>query len=123
MTFKQSFQSVVFNNYCNFKGRASRSEYWWFVLAYVAIYIICAGASETIGDSSNILGTVAAWVLLLPNLGVTWRRLHDTGRGGQWFFVNFIPIIGLIWLLVLLVGNSEPQENRFGEVPEQQLQV
>lgn len=118
MTFKQSFQSVVFNNYCNFKGRASRSEYWYFVLAYVAIYIFCAGVSKTIGDSNNILGTVVTLALLVPNLGVMWRRLHDTGRGGQWFFVNFIPLIGWIWLIVLLVGKSEPQENRFGEVPQ-----
>lgn len=118
MTFKQSFQSVVLNNYCNFNGRASRSEYWYFVLACIAIYIICLGVSQTIGDSNNILGTVVSLALLLPNLGVMWRRLHDTGRGGQWFFVNFIPLIGWIWLIVLLVGKSEPQENRFGEVPQ-----
>ena len=52
--------------------------------------------------------------LFFPGLAVAWRRLHDMGKGGQWYWISLIPIIGGIWLLVLLCTPSEPQDNRFG---------
>lgn len=117
MTLSTSFKKVVFQNYCNFNGRASRGEFWWFVLATMLIGILCTIVSLIIGDDNYLLGGLVNLLLLLPSLGVTWRRLHDTGKGGGWFFVSFIPIIGWIWLLILLINQSELQPNRFGDVP------
>lgn len=104
--------------YCQFSGRASRSEYWFFVLAnlliYVSLQILSALLGAMLGEDSIIavafIFTVAQFVLqlglLLPGLSVLVRRLHDTGRSGWWFFISWIPFIGGIWLLVLMCLDS-----------------
>ena len=70
------------------------------------------------GTMAIILANILYWGAILaffvPGLAVAWRRLHDMGKGGQWYWISLIPIIGSIWLLVLLCTPSEPQDNRFG---------
>jgi uncharacterized membrane protein YhaH (DUF805 family) len=56
--------------------------------------------------------------ILVPSLAVLVRRLHDVGKGGGWICISFIPLIGMIWLLVLMCQNSEPDSNRFGQNPK-----
>jgi uncharacterized membrane protein YhaH (DUF805 family) len=56
--------------------------------------------------------------VLVPSLAVMIRRLHDIGKSGWWFFISFIPLIGSIWLLVLLVTDSQPGENQYGPNPK-----
>lgn len=113
MTFTESI-STVFNNYTNFTGRASRSEYWWWVLFSILVSAVCSLVQYLIGP----IGTVLSWAwslgVLLPAIAVVVRRLHDVGKGGQWYFIIFIPIVGAIWLLVLLLSPGEPFANRFG---------
>lgn len=118
MSFVESLKSVVFQNYCNFEGRATRSEYWFFYLAYFILTIVVSGVSVVISDSHNILLCVVMLALLLPMLGVTWRRLHDIGKSGAWFFISLVPIIGCIWLLILLVTPSQAVPNKYGNAPE-----
>ena len=128
MNMVSAFQKVVFHNYCNFNGRARRPEYWWFVLDSFIIGIVLAAINEwavSSGDFVTILLTSIFYygislALFLPSLGVTWRRLHDIGKGGQWYWICLIPIIGFIWLIVLLCQPSEPQENRFGSELEEE---
>jgi uncharacterized membrane protein YhaH (DUF805 family) len=50
----------------------------------------------------------------VPSLAVTWRRLHDVGRSGKYFFFILIPIAGIIMLLIELTKDSQPGENQFG---------
>jgi uncharacterized membrane protein YhaH (DUF805 family) len=65
----------------------------------------------------NILSTIYALAVFLPGLGVTVRRLHDTGRTGWWVLIGLVPIVGGIVLLVFMVLDSEP-DNQYGPNPK-----
>lgn len=103
--------------YVTFQGRARRSEYWWFVLAATLVYALFIALDIALG--TTFLGVVAALALLLPTLSVLVRRLHDTDRSGWWYFISLIPIVGPIILLVFLVKDSQPGDNRYGTSPKQ----
>lgn len=59
-------------------------------------------------------------IVFLPSLGLCWRRLHDIGKAGGWYFIGLIPVIGWIILLIWFSRRSEPTPNRFGPVPNLQ---
>lgn len=91
MSFGQAIVRV-FSNYANFQGRARRSEYWYFVLFY-GIVMLCLSLLALIPGA--VLLTVIFWLgTVVPNLAVSWRRLHDTGRSGAWVFLSLVPIGG-----------------------------
>ncbi|MGG0459843.1 DUF805 domain-containing protein [Priestia aryabhattai] len=100
-------------NYATFRGRATRTEYWMFTLfAYIftlVLYTLVFIDSFALLVSILILLYGAA--MILPSLAVTVRRLHDTGRSGWWYLINFVPVIGGIWLLILLCQRSEVTAN------------
>lgn len=97
---------TCFNKYATFEGRATRAEFWWW---YLFTFLI----SITIG-LIPFVGIIVGLGLFIPNLAVAWRRLHDTGRAGGWWFIGLIPLVGFIILIVWYCGKSEPQDNRFG---------
>lgn len=114
--------------YVHFKGRASRSEFWWFVLFYYILQslgflfcIICNAKPEEIGIISGII----ALSLMLPMIAVTIRRLHDIDRSGKqllYLLFGLIPIAGLplflyfgVRLIVYLIRKGTAGPNRFGE--------
>ena len=101
-----NFQTAIssgFQNYTNFKGRASRAEYWWWALFTVILSILLSSISDSIGNLGSL-------VTLLPSIAVAIRRVHDVDRAG-WFIL--VPIYNLV--LVLRRGDSG--ENRFGPPP------
>jgi uncharacterized membrane protein YhaH (DUF805 family) len=106
MGFTQAVQSVLLKNYANFKGRASRSEYWFYILFYMIIYMIF-GFIITQMPSLSFLGILYLG-LIIPSIAVTARRMHDVDKSG-WFML--IPFYSLY--LVIIKGTSGP--NRFGE--------
>ena len=55
----------------------------------------------------------------VPLIALTVRRLHDVGKSGWMFFIVLIPLIGAIWLLVLMLTESNPGENKYGPNPEE----
>jgi uncharacterized membrane protein YhaH (DUF805 family) len=103
---------VVRDNYANFKGRASRQEYWMFVL-FNFIFLIALSFIEVFlfGLYSSILSDLYVLALLVPSIAVGIRRMHDTGKSG-WFLL--IPIYNFI----LAVTQGESNSNKYGEVPE-----
>ena len=112
---------TCFNKYAKFEGRATRSEYWWFQLFYglvmfVAMIVDFLLFGET--EAFLILTMVALLPFVLPNLAVTVRRLHDSGKSGWFLLVNFIPYIGAIILIVLCCLDSEPTTNQYGPSPK-----
>lgn len=115
-------RKFFFQNYANFNGRAKRAEYWWYTLdnflIMLALAMVMSLGYANGGTMAIILANILYWGAILaffvPGLAVAWRRLHDMGKGGQWYWISLIPIIGSIWLLVLLCTPSEPQDNRFG---------
>lgn len=107
MTFSESIKSC-FSNYATFSGRASRSEFWWFVLFCILLAIPLA-----------FLGPLAPLLLIplwIPAISVEVRRLHDTDRSGWWFWIALIPIVGLI-KFVWYCRRGTVGENRFGPDP------
>lgn len=126
-------------NYATFKGRARLKEYWMFTLIYMMILFILGilmgiTGPETYFDEQtysmvtaesgttyiiiSILFTIFSLATVLPAIAVTVRRLHDTGKSGWWYFINFIPFIGAFILLVFLVLDGEVNENQYGPNPK-----
>lgn len=116
MDFQTSIKTC-FNKYAVFSGRASRSEFWFFVLfgilgGTVAVIIdsmILGYPAEETGPI-NLIFSIA---LLVPSISVTARRLHDINRSG-WFQLLWITIIGGILLIIWHATEGEKKKNRFG---------
>ena len=108
-------------NYAGFSGRSQRSEYWYFVLFYMLIYIALTAVDYFAGLGAagiGLLSTIFSLAMLIPSLAVSVRRLHDTDRSGWWILIGFVPVIGFIVLLVFFVMDSTPGSNRFGPNPK-----
>ena len=103
--------------YATFKGRARRSEYWWFAL-FLALVYVAGAVLDALAGTQGALMFLTIVALLLPSISVTVRRLHDTGRSGGWYFIAFVPLIGGIWLLVLTCLDSSPYDNSYGPSPK-----
>ncbi len=115
MTFGNAVRSV-FHQYAGFTGRARRSEYWFFVLFTVLVYVAASVVDAVLGIPLFTL--VVALGLLVPTLAVSVRRLHDTGRSGWWMLLSLVPFGGIV-LIVFDCLDSEPGPNRFGPSPKQ----
>lgn len=124
---------AVLSKYASFGGRARRSEYWWFYLAFAILggVLDAVFMPMALGSIDMQAGTVdpgyftaltPVWLLsfglLLPSLAVTVRRLHDTNRSGGWIFISLVPLVGGIWLIVLLATAGTAGPNRFGADPK-----
>lgn len=116
MSFTDAIQSC-FNNYANFNGRARRSEYWYFFLFYAVISIVLSALARNSSIFSFISGIVSL-ALLIPNLAVSVRRLHDIGRSGWYYLISFIPVIGQIIMIVWFCQDSVPGTNMYGMNPK-----
>lgn len=108
----------VLQKYAVFDGRARRKEYWMFFLFNI-IVVIAISIIETSIGLPTVLSTLYSLAVLLPGLGVTIRRLHDTGRSGWWVLIGLIPLLGVIILLIFFVQEGEPGENQYGPNPKE----
>ena len=114
--FNQYFVDVLRNKYADFNGRARRSEYWYFVLFNFLIGTAVGVVTGLIGiDWLSYIYSVA---LLVPGIAVGVRRLHDIGKSGWWLLISFIPLIGGIWLIILMAKEGDPGNNAFGPDPK-----
>ena len=115
MTFAEAVRSG-FDHYVKFDGRASRPAFWWWFL-----FGLLVGIGATIIDAIigtwGVVGGLVSLALLLPNLSVAIRRLHDTDHSGWWVLIGLIPIIGFIVLLIFYLRESDPGENQYGPPP------
>ncbi|WP_336921648.1 DUF805 domain-containing protein [Aquipuribacter sp. SD81] len=135
MSFGQAVSSAL-RRYATFTGRARRSEFWFFYLFFVLVYgapylagtvVLAAGTDPLTGEPTRsaaavglLLMGVAVLIglaLTIPTLAATVRRLHDTGRSGFWYFIGFVPFVGGLVLLVMLVQPSQPHPNEHGPDP------
>ena len=110
--------SLYFKNYANFKGRASKSEFWYsylftliigmvlgFIGSFCSTFVIeLTNASfeeqSVINLVFNSLSNLFSIATFIPSLAVAVRRLHDTGKSGGYYFISLIPIVGIIIGLV-----------------------
>ncbi len=84
--------------------------------------LVAGGIDRAVGldgsTGTGVVGGLVSLALLLPSLGVSVRRLHDTDRSGWWLLILLVPLIGVIVLLVFSVSDSTPGSNRFGASPK-----
>lgn len=118
MTLSQAVKTCLTTKYADFKGRATRSEFWWFILFYyvailalIFLYVIATEIHTGVDVLGNVLFSLIMIVMaamMLPILSVMVRRLHDVGKSGWFLFINLIPWIGgLIFFVYLLLPSKE----------------
>lgn len=114
----------VLKQYADFSGRSRRKEYWMFVLFNMIFAIVAMILDNILGIAIEEIGYgplygLYSLAVLIPGLAVAVRRLHDVGKSGWMILIALIPIIGAIWLLVLMVTDSNPGENQYGQNPKE----
>ena len=140
----------VLQKYADFTGRAPRAEFWWYILAIIIVSIIARIIDDLIGMTLvgpyGPLSLILALGLLVPNIAVGVRRLHDTNRSGWWLLLmvpyviatfmmmrsmasggaaglgsaGILSLIGLACCIVLLVFYclpGTPGDNNYGPDP------
>lgn len=111
---------LAFKNINSSDDRASVKEYWYFVLFNTLFSTIFLAIDIKLGWIKasyipiGVLNTIYGVICLIPGIMLTIRRLHDSGQRGSMILVGLIPIIGGIWLLVLLLRKGDPEENHYG---------
>lgn len=103
---------VFWKNCFDFYGRTSRRSYLTVLLINFLIGWFLNILARSIGVFS-VVAVVYSIVAFIPNLSIAVRRLHDVGKKGIWLFIAFVPVIGPIWLMILLLTKSEGK-NEYG---------
>jgi uncharacterized membrane protein YhaH (DUF805 family) len=114
----------VLKKYAEFGGRARRKEYWMFALFNIIFLIVAMVLDNVLGTTIGVLPYGVFYFLyslavLLPGFAVGVRRLHDVGKSGWMMLIVLIPLIGAIWLLVLVCTDSQSGSNKWGENPKE----
>lgn len=99
---------AMWKNYVNFKDRTTVKGYWMAFLINFAVSLILGVIANFTGIT--MLASLYSLAVLLPSLGMTVRRLNDAGKPWPWIFIAFVPVIGAIWLIVLLCKPSAATE-------------
>ena len=114
MTFPEAIRDG-FAKYVTFRGRSSRPAYWWWYLFTLLAYIVAAVIDQVLG--TFVITVLVSLALVLPNLAVLVRRLHDAGHSGWWILIGILPLIGFIVLLIFTLTPSQGA-NKWGEAPD-----
>jgi len=145
--FNRYFLDTLKYRYAEFSGRASRSEFWYYVLFYVLGSILFAILDSILGttytyefasaqvttggadiaavstkETIGYLQTFYGFAMLIPSIAVSIRRLHDTGKSGWWFLLGVIPIVNFIGIFVLIyfyVQEGQAGSNAYGPDPRE----
>jgi len=137
--FQHYFIDVLTNKYFQFSGRATRSEFWYFILYSIIISFVLGligsvlgieyvmqmdtvkvleGTGElvstTVDFPLNLLQIFFSLLLFIPSLAISIRRLHDLGRTGWWYLISLIPLLGALVLLIFFVLPSQEHDNEYG---------
>ena len=117
MEFTQSINHC-FKHYSNFSGRARRSEYWWFFLFVILVSLVAAfldyGFDSYIAPDQGMFNVISTIILILPQLAVGSRRLHDIGRSGWWQLL-YLTIIGAVLIIIWHATDGTKKNNQFGK--------
>ncbi len=121
--------SSGFSTFTDFSGRASRSEFWWWVL-FLWLVSLVAGILDHVTnlgfDDTHTFARVqyggwitlvAVLILAIPTLAVTVRRLHDAGSSGWWVLMYFICCLGALALYIMCLRGSQSGANKYGPPP------
>ena len=120
---------AVLKKYADFKSRATRKEYWLFYITNIIIILAGYLLVTAMGGFRNgalplpvvLIGVALvaySLIIIIPQVSVTVRRLHDTSRSGWWFLIAFVPYIGGFILLFFMILESTPGDNLYGPNPK-----
>jgi uncharacterized membrane protein YhaH (DUF805 family) len=112
MGFGEAIRSGL-SNYFAFRGRASRSEYWYFVLFIVICALPAVLVDLAIGRT--IFQVIVALATFIPHVSAIVRRLHDIGRSGWFYWIAMVPLVGVVILIYWLCKAGTTQPNQYGE--------
>jgi uncharacterized membrane protein YhaH (DUF805 family) len=118
------YYKAVLKKYAEFNGRARRAEYWYFVLFNIIFAIVAGIIDEIIGSGGSglwhtgIVSSLYSLALIIPSLAVGVRRLHDVGKSGWMILISLIPIVGTIWIIILMVRKGDIGVNKYGPDPK-----
>ena len=129
-TFRQAVRRF-FSKYGTFSGRASLSEFWWvalftFLLSVVIVGVVYAVVYTTgvpredgsieysyAGVAVSLVALLIALALVIPNIALTVRRLHDANFSGWFYLLSLLPSVGNIIILILTLMPSRAEGARF----------
>ena len=90
----------------NFKGRSSRSEYWWGYLFNVLLSFAL--------NFVPVIGGLLSIAMIIPGVALSIRRMHDIGKSGWYLLMGLIPLAGPIIVLVYACTASQTEANQWG---------
>lgn len=113
--------STCFSKFADFSGRATRSEYWKFMIFVYIMEALAASIFSVASDGSeiSIAYLIICLLFVLPELSVSVRRLHDIGKSGWFFLISMIPVVGSIIFFIMCLMDSEPRTNKYGPDPKE----
>lgn len=120
----------------DFRGRSTRSDYWWFFLANIIVYSIlvvvfvfvplfidAANKPAILNNSAELRKmfltfswplTIFDWIIRIPRLSLQFRRLRDAGFHPAWGLLSCLDLVrnltffSLIGSIVLLIMSCQP---------------
>ena len=127
MTLGEAVNSVL-SKYATFTGRATRAEFWRWVVVFVLLTVVSRiidgalfGSSIQdafyVRDAHQPVTSLLILALLLPNMALAVRRLHDIGRSGWWQLIALIPVVGVVVLIVWWARLGDQAPNDWGPNP------
>ncbi|MBH1943292.1 DUF805 domain-containing protein [Erythrobacter sp. YJ-T3-07] len=126
------WMALPLKRYADFSGRSRRKEYWAFqlgqLLFYLVIFVLIGMTADPAQpDGGTLVGDLLGipvllfWLgLIIPNLAVTVRRLHDHGKSGWWILIGLIPLGGIVLLVFMLIEGT-PGTNEYGADPRESV--
>lgn len=138
MGFSDAVRTCLQEKYATFSGRASRSEYWYFMLFYFVVALVLTGLFLLLGGTETIeTGEISplAWLpigllavfglgMIVPMISAAVRRFHDRNLSGWWYLGvilgGMIPVVGIVASIagfVITVLKGTPGPNNFGRDP------
>ena len=121
------FKRAITSKYASFTGRATRKEYWSYVLFAMLGYLVLGLAGLAVDNAVGtgdepavmiILVVLFGLAIMLPGLAVTVRRQHDIGLSGWFILLGLIPTFGSLIIIVFALIPSQKHENKWGPVPD-----
>lgn len=124
-----NYYKVALSKYAVFTGRSQRAEYWFFTFYTLAInmifglvqFVILTNEGGTMSSEYSLISTLSTLftlAMIIPGLAVAIRRLHDIGKSGWWVLIAFVPLIGVLVLLLFFIRDSQEGSNVYGENPK-----
>ncbi len=104
----QFYTDVLKNHYLDFEGRATRKQFWMFVLInFIIVFLIGFVGQLLLDDIGSWLSNLYSLAVLLPSIAIAIRRLHDIGKSGWWLLIGLIPVVGWIILIVFYATETK----------------